>query len=230
MTVSKALLPKTKVNQPKNNRMSYEEFLAWADEDTLAEWVDGDVIPFMPVKIKHQRISNRLFHLIEQFIKLFKLGEVWSAPTEMRLRSGQSIRQPDIFFVLQANLHRFKEDWLDGPADLVIEIISTESVQRDRRDKFREFEQAGITEYWIIDPRSGKQRADFYRLDETGRYQLFGLDEDEWVESEVLKGFRLRPQWLWQTESLNPYLALGEMLGNETFLALLKQNLEPPQG
>ncbi|MEI2608790.1 MAG: hypothetical protein V9G20_09185 [Candidatus Promineifilaceae bacterium] len=80
MTVSKVLLPKAKVNQPKNNRMSYEEFLAWADEDTLAEWVDGEVIPFMPVKIKHQRISNRLFHLIEQFIKLFKLGEVWSAP------------------------------------------------------------------------------------------------------------------------------------------------------
>lgn len=210
--------------KPPSMTMSYEEYHVWSNENTYAEWVDGQVVLFGRFDLHHQEVLGFLLMLMHSFIQLHDAGTLWKLPFELHLRN--SARLPDLMFLAKENQHHLTEEGIEGYVDLVIEIISAGSGRRDRQTKMKEYAAAGIPEYWIIDPRTGKQRADFYRLDETGRYQLFGMDEDEWVESEVLKGFRLRPQWLWQTESLNPYLALGEMLGNETFLALLKQNLE----
>ncbi len=193
-------------------RMSYAEFLAWTDEDTHAEWVDGEVIVFMPAKEIHQTTLGFLFRLLGMFVDLLVQGRVQLAPFEMRLSSSRS-REPDLLFVRQENLGRLTPDRLEGPADLVVEIVSDDSVQRDRRDKFKEYRAAGIPEYWIIDPRPGKLRADFYTLDEEGDYALFGTEDDEKVASRVLAGFWLRPAWLWQVETLDPFLALCEMRG-----------------
>jgi Uma2 family endonuclease len=207
--------------------MSYEEFLFWANEDTQAEWVDGEVIEFMPAKPVHQSIAYFLVHLLGYFNDLFQLGQIRFAPLEMRLRGGRSSREPDILFIKQANLHRLNETRLEGPADLVIEIVSDDSVTRDRRDKLKEYQEAGIAEYWIIDPRPGKLRADFYRLNEVGQYELFGLDEDERVESAVLPGFWLRPQWLWQVDTLNPLHVFAEIVGlPDNFMAQMRQASE----
>ncbi|MDW8290080.1 MAG: Uma2 family endonuclease, partial [Armatimonadota bacterium] len=71
-------------------------------------------------------------------------------------------RSPDILFVSQQNLHRLKPTYLDGPADLVVEIISPESEERDRTQKFSEYERGGVREYWLIDPE--KRLAEFYVL------------------------------------------------------------------
>lgn len=213
-----------------SKQMSYEEFSRWANEDTHAEWVDGEVIKFMPAKPVHQSISAFLVAIISNFISLFELGQVRYAPMEMRLRGGRSSREPDILFIKQANLHRLNENRLEGPADLVIEIVSDDSVTRDRRDKLKEYQEAGITEYWIVDPRPGKLRADFYRLNEAGQYELFGLDEDERVESQVLPGFWLRPQWLWQSDTLNPMQIFGEIIGlPDNFISQLRQASNPLQ-
>ena len=57
-----------------------------------------------------------------------------------------------------------RDTFLDGPADLVIEVISDDSVTRDRVEKFDEYLEAGVREYWVIDPRPGQQRALFYVL------------------------------------------------------------------
>ncbi len=45
-----------------------------------------------------------------------------------------------------------------GMADLVIEVVSDDSVARDRADKFYEYQTAGIQEYWIIDPHPIRKR------------------------------------------------------------------------
>ena len=227
MSTVAILPPKENILTPPpmtSKQMSYEEFLRWADEDTHAEWVNGEVIEFMPAKPIHQSISYFLVHLLGYFNDLFRLGQIRFAPMEMRLRGGRSSREPDILFIKQANLHRLNENRLEGPADLVIEIVSDDSVTRDRRDKLKEYQEAGITEYWIIDPRPGKLRADFYRLNEARQYELFGLDEDERVESQVLPGFWLRPQWLWQSDTLNPMQIFGEIIGlPDNFISQLRQ-------
>ncbi len=212
MTMKEAMAPAIK---PADLKMSYEEFLQWAGEDTLAEWnaATGEVIIPMPPKNVHQNTLGFLYELLRLFVRLFNLGKVGLAPFEVKLKAGGSSREPDIFFVSGQNLARLTEDRLVGPPDLIVEIVSAESVRRDREDKFKEYNEAGVPEYWIIDPRQSKQRADFYQLDKTGVYRLFATEEDERVESYILPGFWLKPAWLWQADALDPLSVFFEMRG-----------------
>jgi Uma2 family endonuclease len=199
--------------------MRYEEFLAWSDEDVHAEWVPvdnsgmGEVILQMPPKLLHQRLVKFLSRLLDLFVHLFDLGEVALAPFEVKLQPDRSSCEPDIFFVARENLDRLSQERFNGPPDLVIEIVSESSVKRDRSDKYREYQAAGVREYWIIDPREGQQRADFFRLDDQGKYYLFATEENDRVKSQVLHGFWLCPEWLWQVDVLNPLMILGEIRG-----------------
>jgi Uma2 family endonuclease len=84
---------------------------------------------------------------------------------------------------------------LDGPADLVIEIISPESLGRDRGAKFIEYEAGQIPEFWLVDP--GRTWAEFYRLSEN-RYTIALSGKTGVYRSAVLAGFWLRVEWLWQ--------------------------------
>ncbi len=130
--------------EPVRRRMSYTEFLAWSDEDTHAEWIpldnlgNGEVIIYMPPKHIHQMTLTFLNELLSLFVRLFDLGRVGIAPFEVKLKPDGSAREPDIFFVAKENLNRFSEDRLNGPADLVIEIVSRSSVKIDRDDKYKE--------------------------------------------------------------------------------------------
>ncbi len=179
---------------PKRLRMSYEEFLAWAEEDTLAEWVDGEVVMTSPASKRHQMIASFLERVIGLYVERLNLGVVLDAPFQMKLaRSG---REPDLIFVATAHLDRLRATYLDGPADLVVEIISPESVGRDRGEKFYEYAQGGVPEYWLIDPQA--QWAEFYRLSEAGLYQAAFSGREGVYRSEVLSGFWLRVEWLWR--------------------------------
>jgi len=174
--------------------MAYEEFLAWADEDTHAEWVKGEVIMTSPASGRHQDISDFLTSVLRSFVEAHHLGIFRSAPFQMRLE--YSGREPDLIFVAAENLARLKETHLDGPADLVIEITSPESDTRDRGGKFTEYEQAGIPEYWLIDPE--REQAVFYQRDEAGRYRSILPDENGIYHSKALPGFWLRESWFWK--------------------------------
>ncbi|MCS7240954.1 MAG: Uma2 family endonuclease [Candidatus Bipolaricaulota bacterium] len=105
-------------------------------------------------------------------------------------------REPDILFLANEHLGRLKETYLDGSAHLVIEITSSESRLRDRGEKFAEYELGGVKEYWLIDPE--RKEADFYRLDERGRFRLTEPDSEGIYRSVVLPGFWLKVGWLWQ--------------------------------
>jgi Uma2 family endonuclease len=130
--------------------MTYEEFLAWADEDTLAEWVDGEAVMSSPASRRHQSIAGFLTSVMRIFVEQRELGVILSAPFQMKLEHG---REPDLLFVASENLERLKESYLDGPADLVVEIVSPESAGRDRGEKFYEYARGGVPEYWLIDPQ-----------------------------------------------------------------------------
>lgn len=178
-------------------KITFEEFLAWCDEDTWAEWVDGEVIILTPASRKHQRTARFLIQLLGLYVEKSVLGEVLFEPFLVRLpeilRRG---REPDIIFIRKERLHLLKETYFDGAPDLIIEIVSPESYTRDKIEKYREYEAAGVAEYWLIDPDS--RQAEFFRLDKNGRYRLLAPDEEGIYRSEVLPGFRLKTGWLWQ--------------------------------
>jgi Uma2 family endonuclease len=176
--------------------VSFEEFLAWSDEDSRAEWVDGEIIVMAPSNLGHQDLLGFLYKLIDDHVRANRLGRVFLAGVLMRLASRPSGREPDLLSVAAAHVDRLRETYLDGPADLAVEIVSPDSVERDRVEKLGEYEAAGIPEYWVIDlPR---QEALFYWLGDDGRYQLIAPDPDGIYRSSILEGFRLSVAWLWQ--------------------------------
>lgn len=97
-------------------------------------------------------------------------------------------------FVATANLQRITLNYLDGPADLAIEIISPDSRARDRGDKYYEYAEAGVLEYWVLDPV--RRQAEFYQL-EDGDFKPVLPDERHIYRSRSLPGLELNVDWLW---------------------------------
>ncbi len=209
--------------ESRRAQMTYEEFLAWADEDVHAEWVDGEVIVFMPPKTRHQGVVTFLVTLLQLFTQFFQLGRVLTAPFEMKPAPDSNAREPDVLFIAQENLSRLTEDRLEGAADLIIEVVSDDSVSRDRGDKFYEYQEAGVQEYWIIDPRPGEERADFWLLDEAGRYSPVPIDEDGVYRSTVIPGFWLRVDWLWAEEFPDAQRTFARIVGPSQLVEALRE-------
>lgn len=203
--------------------LSDEEFQQQFTEGAHAEWVEGEAIVFMPPTTRHQRIVHYLMLLLGTFLQAFRIGEVLAAPFSMRIFPHGSIREPDILFVMNEHRHQIDERQLNGPADLIIEVISPESVSRDRGEKFYEYQTGGVREYWIIDPRPGLTRADFWVLDADGRYRPVPIEPDGTYHSTVLSNFKLDVNSLLADELPDPLKALANMIGIEAILRAMGQ-------
>ena len=129
---------------------SEEEYLD-LDEGCLLEFTQGNVEVLPMPTATHQRLVMWLCWQLSSFVQSRRLGEVLLAPLPMRIGSGK-YREPDIMFL--ANEH---EDWDEdkcwNSADLVVEVVSDDDPKRDLVQKRKEYAKAGITEYWIIQPR-----------------------------------------------------------------------------
>jgi len=212
---------------PAKRKLTYEEFLAWADEDTLAEWVDGEAVMTSPASSTHQDIVGFLGATLRSYVQQGQLGVILTAPFQMRLqRTG---REPDLIFVATQHMNRLHNIYLDGPADLAVEVISPESISRDRGEKFYEYAQGGVPEYWLLDPMACW--AEFYHL-EGRRYRLAFEGGEGEFRSQVVPGFWLRIEWLWQTP-LPPTDAILLEIGGQAYarrqIALIRERGLWPQ-
>ena len=176
-------------------RMGHEEWWSWSDSRTKSEWVDGEVIQFLPATVRECELRMLLAMLLSEFAQYLQLGQVYSGSLEMFLNDRG--RVPDALFIKSGNLHRLTEKRLIGPADLAIEVVSEDSVKRDHKEKFTEYAAAGVAEYWMLESRPGEEGTAFYRLVD-GVYQQFFPDADGRLWSTVVKGFWFRPAWLQQ--------------------------------
>jgi len=135
---------------PAQGSMDVEEYLA-LDTNHLIEFSHGhlEVLP-MP-SLSHQLIVQFLYDLLKLFIVENKLGTVLFAPMSVLLWPGK-YREPDIIFISAEHDDWKTERYLLG-ADLVMEVVSPDDRRRDLSIKRREYAQAGIPEYWIVDPQ-----------------------------------------------------------------------------
>lgn len=173
--------------------LSYPDFLEWLDEDIRAEWVDGEIIVMSPASRLHQGIASFLTATLKLYVEPRNLGEVIPAPFQMRTGKGLPGRDPDLIFVGRDRLSVVKETFVDGPADLVIEILSQESRTRDTVEKFAEYQQGGVREYWIIDPENREAR--FFAF-ENGAFSGIPVRKNIF-ESRSIPGLWIDLSWLW---------------------------------
>ncbi|HQU41674.1 MAG TPA: Uma2 family endonuclease [Pirellulales bacterium] len=188
--------------------MTEEEFVGWCDEDTRAEWVDGEVIVMSPVSVIHNRLTRFLISLLQAYVEERDMGEVLGTEVSVRINSKRR-RLPDVLFVAQDRADRLHENHFEGAPNLIIEVVSPDSVERDWRVKYSEYEAAGVDEYWVIDPLH--QRLEAYALNAEKAYQPIALFDGK-IVSRVVPGFFLRPEWLWRVRPPKLSAALNEIL------------------
>jgi Uma2 family endonuclease len=138
---------------PRQGTWTEADFRA-LDASCLVELNNG-VLEFLDVpSLAHQLIQKRLSRRLDDFVTQHRLGEVFNAPTAIRLPDGQ-LREPDVVYLATARLPSNLEAIPDG-ADVAIEIVSltAKSRRHDLVTKRTEYAQAGIPEYWIVDPET----------------------------------------------------------------------------
>src|SRR4051812_11996140 len=134
---------------PDQGTWGEEEYLA-LNSNRLVEFSHGSLEVLVMPTTSHQLIVLYLYRVFEAFVSAGGLGTVLVAPLRVRLWPGK-FREPDLVFLRAQHAARIGELFWDG-ADLVMEVVSDDDRRRDLETKRREYAQAGIPEYWIVDP------------------------------------------------------------------------------
>ncbi len=171
---------------PAQGDWSEADFLG-LDTNRLAELNEGKLeVMEMPTYF-HQLIVMRLVLFLFPFVANRKLGQIAIAPLRVRLWPGK-IREPDLVFISAAHANRVGEQYWGLP-DLAAEIISESDPDHDRITKMAEYAQAGIPEYWIIDPYM--RTVEVYLLAGAEYQMAKDLAEGETLTTTQLPGFAL---------------------------------------
>ncbi|MGQ9626592.1 MAG: Uma2 family endonuclease [Anaerolineae bacterium] len=172
---------------PPQGQWTEADYFALPDTNRLVELSEGRLImPPLPT-YSHQFTLLELSILLREFVKEHDLGTVCIAGLPVRLWPGK-IREPDILYVSKEHADRIGEKYY-GPPDLAVEIISPSTKLTDRKEKFYEYAQAGVQEYWLVDPES--RTVEIFTLRE-GVYELLGRwGPGEVAKSALLNGFEV---------------------------------------
>jgi Uma2 family endonuclease len=174
---------------PAQGEWTYEDWLKLPDDGYRYEVIDGVLYMSPPPLIRHQRTSIRIETRFIDFLKLHPLGEILHAPVGVRLPNQSVPLQPDIVFIRAERLDIIRENYIEGTPDLIIEILSPSNWLYDRREKLQVYQEAGVLEYWIVDPRA--EIIEICIL-EQGIYRLAGqYGRGAVASSLVLGGFQV---------------------------------------
>lgn len=165
------------------------EFREWISEDIKAEFINGEVIIHSPAKLGHIDATGNLCNLLKTFAMVRGLGKVTSKKSMVSLTRNDY--EPDICFWRTEKAVGFTPDTLLFPApDLIVEVLSKGTQRHDRKIKFQDYAEHGVSEYWIVDTK--RQIVETYGLltpqDKTyvPNGKLGWYDE---LSSTVLEGF-----------------------------------------
>jgi Uma2 family endonuclease len=174
--------------------LTFEDYLAMVPEGQKADLLNGTIYMASPDNTDHNALNTWLLRVLAEFVDQRHLGETYMSRVTFRLGEKQG-PEPDLAFVTQERAGLRQRGFVDGPPDLAVEIVSPDSVHRDYILKREVYEQAGVPEYWILDP--DETRATFLRLNDKGKYEEVE-PVDHRIHSNVVKGFWLDVRWLFQ--------------------------------
>ncbi|MCB0519845.1 MAG: Uma2 family endonuclease [Lewinellaceae bacterium] len=178
------LVAEKKITVPEFLQMEFE------GEDAYYELINGHIVRKSAPTLQHQETSILLSSKMLNHALTKKLGKVFTAPTDVYLDEFNHVL-PDIFFVSNKNskILDYQEGVVIGVPDLIVEILSPGTMGNDRFDKKKAYENAGVQEYWLVDPNN--KAVEVYQ-NEKGEMALFDFAESGGtVKSKVLEGFEL---------------------------------------
>ncbi len=154
----------------------------------LTEIINGEKIMAPSPFAKHQLIVARLYNVFYKFVSEKKIGEVFISPLDVIFEEGVNRLQPDLIFVRKENTGII-QDWIRGAPDLVVEVISENSLTLDTVIKKEIYERYGVKEFWLAFPQ--EMAVQIYAL-EGGRYRLLSFAEQSGsVKSKIIEGLEV---------------------------------------
>lgn len=132
---------------------------ALLEEGLLAQLVDGELITSPTPLIKHQRVLRELLNVLSGFELS---GELFFSPIDLYL-DQKNVFQPDLVLIAQNRKNIVTERGIEGPPEMVVEVLSPSNSFIDRNTKKRKYLEFGVKEYWIVDP--GNQTLEIYTHD-----------------------------------------------------------------
>ena len=174
-------------------KFTYNDYRSLPELETQRyELLEGELVPMPPSPgFSHQFISIGLSSRLHQFVHEHHLGIVLEAPVDVVLGEPgeEQVVQPDILFISKTHSKRVHSDEIRGAPDLVVEILSPATAEKDYTYKRTLYAKYGVKEYWLVDPES--QTIEVLALRARG-YRRAGLyDQGQALESPILVGLRI---------------------------------------
>ncbi|MDR2048755.1 MAG: Uma2 family endonuclease [Treponema sp.] len=188
-----------RINGDENEYYSYADYRQW-DTPPRYELIDGAAYMMSSPSVEHQRISTELSRQFANFL-LDKPCRVFAAPLDLRLfprenLSDDTVLQPDLMVVCDDK--KLSTNSVDGPPDMVIEIISPSNTAGLMLQKFNKYLAAGVREYWVIDPDEAFVHVHILR---EGRFISALYQKDAVIEVSALPGLSIDLKTLWRQET-----------------------------
>lgn len=166
-------------------RLTYVDYLKTSDDERY-ELLNGELILSPSPKEVHQSISGILHLMVGTFVRDRGLGKVYFSPFDVVL-SDADVVQPDLLFVSNERIGIITADNVQGAPDLVVEILSPATAERDRTLKLDLYAQHGVIEYWIVDPDA---KTITVLLRGESHFEVAGIfGEGQTLQSPMLEGF-----------------------------------------
>lgn len=191
--------------------VTFEDFCEHIQDWQKADLIDGVVYMASPENWQANTLFVWLLSLLDAFNESRELGQIVATRVAFRLDITNA-PEPDIAFVTKKRWPPNKPGYFDGPPDLAIEIVCPESVHRDYQQKRRQYQKFGVREYWIVDDID--QRLTCFCLGKDGKFREVRPRQGK-LHSRVLKGFWLKPEWLWQRPFPKKAKILKEILAKD---------------
>lgn len=179
-----------------SGKLTYEDYLGLPEEPGYRiEILDGLLVKDLSANVPHQRVSRRLARVLEDYFKVVDPeGEVFVGPLDLTL-GKYTVVQPDLFYVAGDQKSLVLYARVDGAPALAVEILSPSSGRKDRLQKLRIYQDAGVQHYWMVDPDQRTMECFCLR---DGSYALVaaGMDDEE-LEHPTFNGLKIALASLW---------------------------------
>ena len=170
-----------------HEKYTYQDY-AKLPEGAPYQLIDGELVMTPAPTTYHQRILRRILISLSEFIDSHRMGEVLCAPIDVYFSETETY-QPDIIYVSKNRIAIIAEEKVEGPPDLIVEILSPTTAYYDLRHKKQTYEQHDVQEYWIVDPM--EKSIEVYE-NKKKSFELFKkYDRTDVLQSPLLKGLNL---------------------------------------
>ena len=168
----------------KTKEWTVDDYLLLGEMKTPCQLINGELVMSPAPAPVHQRVLRKIFKILDS---ANLPGEIFFSPIDLYLDST-NVFQPDLVYLSDSNKQFLTERGIEGPADLIIEIISPSNSYTDRNQKKTNYLKFGIKEYWIVDP--GNATIEIYTPKGGANVPVFFASKDGEVNSATIKNIR----------------------------------------